>query len=409
MVSGMMCAVNRQPFQTPPRVWQHQMTPWLVRLWRPLINRDLKRGQRIVELDVAGIEHVQRALGAGAGVLVTPNHSFHYDSYVLIESAHRAGTPFHFLTAWQVFAMSKWHEQIVLQRHGCFSINREAADLAAFKTSVEILRASPYPLVIFPEGDIYHNNDRVTPFRDGAAAIAMSAAKKAERPVVCIPCALKCYYLTDPTPELAQVMSRLEEAIHWRPRPELPLHERIYRFSEGLLALKEYEHLGQPRSGPVRERTLHLADAVLARLETSYSVPNKGGIVPERVKEVRRAVIKAIEQDGQSPESQQRLTADMEDLFFVIQLFSYPGDYVAERPTIERIAETLDKFEEDVLKADYPGVRGTRRAVVRFGEPISIPKERNAKGSVEQWTDLVESRVQGLLDEINTRRYSPAH
>jgi 1-acyl-sn-glycerol-3-phosphate acyltransferase len=385
------------------------MTPWLVRLWRPLINRDLKRGQRIVELDIAGIEHLQRALKDGAGVLVTPNHSFHYDSYVLIEASHRVGTPFHFLTAWQVFAMGKWHEQLMLQWHGCFSINREAADLAAFKTAVEILRSGPHPLVIFPEGDIYHNNDQVTPFRDGAAAIAMSAAKKAERPIVCIPCALKCFYLDDPTPRLKELMTRLEEAIHWRPRPDLPLNERLYRFADGMLALKELEHLGQPQSGPLKERTVRLADTVLARLESRHKVPNKGGIIPERVKEVRRAVIKAVEQDGQAAEMKEQLTADMDDLFFVIQLFSYPGDYVAQRPTIERIAETLDKFEEDVLQADYPGIRGTRRAIARFGEPIPVPKERDGKGTVEQWTDLVESRVQGLLDEINTSSPSLAH
>jgi hypothetical protein len=112
-------------------------------------------------------------------------------------------------------------------------------------------------------------------------------------------------------------------------------------------------------------------------------------------------VIKAAEQDGTTPQSKSQLARDLEDLFFVIQLFSYPGDYVAQRPTIERIAETLDKFEEDVLRADYPGIRGTRRAIVRFGEPIVVPKEREAKGAVEKWTDLVESRVQGLLDEIN--------
>jgi len=396
--------VNRQPFQTPPRTWESKMTPWLVRLWRPLINSKLRRDQKIVELDIGGVEHVQRALKDGAGVMVTPNHSFHYDSYVLIEASHRVGRPFHFLSAWQVFAMSKWFEQLVLQWHGCYSINREGADLAAFKTSVEILRSSPHPLVIFPEGDIYHNNDRVTPFRDGAAAIAMSAAKKAERPVVCIPCALKCFYLDDPSKVLRQLMSRLEESLHWRPRTDLPLADRIYRFAEGSLALKEYEYLGQPQTGSVPERTARLADGVLSTLEAKHTVPNKGGIVPERVKEVRRAVIKAIEQDGATPESVHKLAADMEDLFFVIQLFSYPGDYVSERPSIERIAETLDKFEEDVLQADYPGIRGTRKAVLRFGEPIPVPKERDAKNSVETWTDLVECKVQGLLDEINNER-----
>lgn len=378
------------------------MSPWLVRLWRPLINRELVRRQRIVELDIAGSEHVQAALASGAGVLVTPNHSFHYDSYVLIEAAHRVGRPFHFLTAWQVFAMSKWFEQRVLQWHGCYSINREASDLVAFKTSVDILRESPHPLVIFPEGDIYHNNDRVTPFRDGAAAIAMSAAKKAPRPIVCIPAALKCFYLDDPTPELTHLMTRLEESLHWRPRTDLPLGERIYRFAEGLLALKEYEELGQPQAGRVNDRTIRLAETVVSRLERQHGVANRGGIIPERVKEVRRAVIKALEQDDTSPAAKSKLSADLDDLFFVIQLFSYPGDYVAERPTIERIAETLDKFEEDVLRADFPGIRGTRRAVVRFGEPIEVPREREARDAVEKWTDLVESRVQGLLDEINS-------
>src|SRR4029078_7018201 len=105
-----------------------------------------------------------------------------------------------FLTAWQVFAMSKWHEQKMLQWHGCFSINREAADLSAYKTAVEILKTKREPLTIFPEGDIYHNNDRVTPFRDGAAAIAMSAAKKSRPPIVCNRSALQCVFLVDPTP-----------------------------------------------------------------------------------------------------------------------------------------------------------------------------------------------------------------
>ena len=50
---------------------------------------------------------------------------------------------------------------------------------------------------------------------------------------MCIPCALKCFYIDDPTAELKKVMMRLEEAIHWRPRPDLPLHERVYRFAEG--------------------------------------------------------------------------------------------------------------------------------------------------------------------------------
>lgn len=379
------------------------MTPWLVRLWRSNINRTLARHQKITHIAAEGLEHVRAAVERGAGVLLTPNHSFHYDSYVMIEMGHRIGRPLHFLTAWQVFAMSKPFERRVLQWHGCYSINREANDLQAFKASIEILRESPFPLIIFPEGDIYHCNDRVTPFREGAAAIALSAAKKGPREIVAVPCALKCFYVQDPTPELAKLMTRLEDSLHWRPRTELSLEERIYKFADGLLALKEIEYLGDPQRGNVVDRARALADVILKQLEGKYGLAAKG-IIPERVKECRRAIIKALEVDGKTPAELAALSGDMNEVFLVIQLFSYPADYIRERPTIERIAETLDKFEEDVLRADFPGIRGERHAIVKFGEPIPVAAERDNRHAVSDLTDKLETRVQALLDEINAAR-----
>ena len=91
----------------------------------------------------------------------------------------------------------------------------------------------------------------------------------------------------------------------------------------------------------------------------------------------------------------------MDDLFFVTQLFSYPGDYVSERPSVERLAETLDKFEEDLLRTSYPSVRGSRRVVVRFGEPIPLARERQKKDAVATLTETLQDKVQALLDELN--------
>ncbi|ADB17959.1 phospholipid/glycerol acyltransferase [Pirellula staleyi DSM 6068] len=382
------------------------MTPWIVKLWRPLINRELRRGQRITQIEVQGIEHPQQAIAENCGIMVTPNHSFHYDSYVLIETAHRVGQPFHFLSAWQVFAMSKPLEQKVLQWHGCFSINREAADLKAFKQSVEILSVSKQPLVVFPEGDIYHSNDRVTPFREGAAAIAMSASKKVERKIVCLPVALKCFYVKNPAQELADVMTRLEQRFTWRPRAGLPLDQRIFFYAEGILTLKEIEYLGKQQSGTLAERIQGLNNFILHQLESTYQVTSAGGIVPERVKDVRREIIKRLEQPDLTEATRRSLIDAMDDLFFVTQLFSYPTNYLAQKATIERAAETIDKFEEDVLQQAYPGIRGERHAVVRFGEPIEVPKQRDQRNAVAAMTDRLEQAVQGLLDEINASRTS---
>ena len=52
----------------------------------------------------------------------------------------------------------------------------EGTDLAALRQARQVLETEPYPLVIFPEGEVYHLNQRTTPFRDGPAAIAQMAA-----------------------------------------------------------------------------------------------------------------------------------------------------------------------------------------------------------------------------------------
>ena len=67
-------------------------------------------------------------------------------------------------------------------------------------------------------------------------------------------------------------------------------------------------------------------------------------------------------------------------MLLVVQGFSYPGNYVAEQPSIERIAETLDKFEEDVSSASTATVRGTRKVIVTFDDPIVIDPAGKRKG-----------------------------
>jgi hypothetical protein len=79
-------------------------------------------------------------------------------------------------------------------------------------------------------------------------------------------------------------------------------------------------------------------------------------------------------------------------------LFSYPGDYVAQQPSVERIAETLDKMEEDVLGFRTARIRGARKATIVFGEPIGVEGERGKKAAAAVLTRLLEERVQGLLD-----------
>lgn len=399
--------MNKQPYSVPTGWWEPRISPLWFRFFRKMRASTLREEQRMREFHFDGVERLQGLLQEGVGVLLTPNHSFHYDSYCIFHLADQVDTPFHILTAWQVFEMSSRLERWMMQRHGCFSIDREGVDMRAFRKAIEILRDSAHPLVVFPEGDIYHTNDRIKPFREGAAAIALSASRKAERRVVCVPVAMKCRYVSDPTPQLVKKMDELETRLLWRPRPDLPLLDRIYRFATGLMALKEVEHLGAPLRGPLNRRLVELADRMLTTLESQHSVPAKNHGVPERVKELRHCIIQKLQAADLSAADREPLCRAMDELFFVVQLFSYPGDYVAANPTIERLAETIDKFEEDVLDAPLPSVKGDRHVHIKLGDPVEVPKVRGGDDAVNQLTRELEGRVQGLLDTIQGSPVTP--
>lgn len=390
--------MNDQPFAKPPRWWSPKLSPRWVRLWRPVRMREQLRKQRLTGVDVIGAEHVRQAVALGQGVLITPNHASHADCFSLYGAGDAMQMPFYVMVAWQVFGRSHWLRQLALRHHGCFSVDREGTDMQALRQTREVLQARAHPLVMFPEGEVYHVNDRVTPFRDGPAAVALMAAKKSQRPVVCIPCAMKYRYVQDPTPELLELMDKLERALYWCPRPDLTLAQRIYHVAEGLLALKEVEFFGHTNSGRLPERIANLIGFLLARAEAHYAVRGSARTVPERVKAARRAIIDRLQEVPADSHEAAALNRDLDGIFLVVQAFSYPGDYVADSPTVERMAETLDKFEEDVLGLKTASIRGSRHVTVVFGEPISVTRETGTRMSAASLTNLLESRVQALLD-----------
>ncbi|MCY2982175.1 MAG: hypothetical protein NTY15_00885 [Planctomycetota bacterium] len=85
-------------------------------------------------------------------------------------------------------------------------------------------------------------------------------------------------------------------------------------------------------------------------------------------------------------------------------MYSYPGNYLEENPTIERLAETLDKLEEDALEASYPTVHADREVLVRFDQPIELAPGKEKRMVAAELTDRMEERVQSMLDEMNAQR-----
>lgn len=395
--------MNRQPWGAPPKWWEPRLSPRWVKLLRPVRRRELQRRQKFIEIVVDGAEVVADCLNRECGVLIVANHSFHYDSYVMYEAAEAVGRPFHILTAWQVFALSRPVGRWMMQRHGCFSIDREGVDRRAFKQAVAIVRAGKNPLVVFPEGEIYHTAELVQEFQEGAASIALAAARGGEREVVCIPAALRRRHLDDPTASVQRVVARLEERLTWRPRGDLPLPQRVYRCAAGLLALKEVEHAGAAESGSLGARAERLAERLLDRLARRYGQSPEGS-PREREHRLRQAILRRLNPGAASPAAREAIAADLDELYAATQLLSYPRGYAFPHgvdgppPSAERLVEMVDKLEEDAFDLDYPTIHGRRQATVRFGEPIVVPpsRGRDAAGAL---TREMRRAVQAMLEK----------
>jgi 1-acyl-sn-glycerol-3-phosphate acyltransferase len=401
--------------QLPYRFFPPRIQPLWLWLAGHYMNHKLRTHQRVEGIDIAGTEHLTSLLGRGDGILITPNHADHADCAVAFELGRRIKKPFYFMAAYQIFTGIG---RVGLPRIGVFPVDREGADLTAFKTGVEILGKGRNPLVVFPEGEIYFQSDRLTPLREGAAVLAATAVKKmadSGKTVWIVPAAIKYRFLDghDPTPAFHDLMDELESHFTWRHRRDQALTDRIYRYAEGMLGLKELEYLGVSRPGSLKERLAHLRMSILDQVEDKRVGKRRDDPVPVRVKELRRVCLDALADPKTTPAQADELRRDLEDLFGVMQLFSYPGDYIRECPTLERVGEIMMKLEEDLLRVDMPSPRGPRRALLRLGPPIDVKAHLAAAGGRLRnagvaLTNELEGRIQGLLDDIGPGRPLPA-
>lgn len=393
--------MNRYPMVFAPRSWSPALNPLAVRLLRPLRKRRLRVHVQLNDVAVQGTEHLRESLASGQQILITPNHPSHADPFAIYEACEQAGTSCHIMAAWHVFAKSSRLMRKCLQWHGCFSIDRESNDLTAFRDAVQVLKNRREPLVIFPEGDIYHCNERVTPFREGAAAIAIAAARRSDRPTVILPTAIRYRFAGDPTPHLEQTVCELEKRILWRPRPELPLVERVRSVGDAVLGLKEIEFYGYSLNGPLPKRLQKLIEFILTQLEERYQL-EPTGTPPKRVKRLRQAILTKLHDRQTASEERAKLRQQLDDAFTVLQLFSYPGNYLDDAsPSIERIAETVDKLEEDVLQVKTATIRGPRDVTIIFGEPIAVSTAKSRDATLAL-TARIEEKVAEMVSTASS-------
>lgn len=383
----------------PPRV-----QAWL----RPLglaLNQaiHLSRKYRVTRIEAEGFQRVRELSEAGHSVLIAPNHSDHSDPHVVMELLARHGMRAWFMAAREIFEVSptaSW----ALQSMGVFSVDRDGPDLSAIKTAITLLETGKDPLVIFPEGEIYHHHRRLDPLNEGVSSILLKAAARmvTGKNAYLVPVGLRFFH--DPSVEatFGERLAKLEDRIGWTPKPRMAVDDRIHRLGTGILALKETEYLGYAGSGDVQHRLTHLCETLLTLVESRYPRDAKAVTPPERVRALRYRIRRRLldAQNPPTPDEKEMLLDDLDRVFTALQAHSYIGDYLLVDPTLDRRAETILKLEEDLF--GFPTYPIERTARVIAGEPISVSEmlangDLPAKGGAVQLTELLEMRLSELL------------
>ena len=184
---------QRSPYTfRPPR-----MKRWL----RPLalaVNRriHLQRKYRIAHIAEEGFATVRDLCEAGHSVLLAPNHSDHSDPHVIMELASRHGMQPYFMGAREIFEVSPARPA---GRCRAWASSRWIATVRTSPPSrppSHCSNAAADPLVMFPEGEIYHHHRRLDPLNEGVASILLKAAGRlAEgRKAHLVPVALRFFH-----------------------------------------------------------------------------------------------------------------------------------------------------------------------------------------------------------------------
>lgn len=366
-----------------------------------LYEGHLRKNEGIVDHECRHIERLRASLDAGCGVLITPNHCSTADPLVMGWVADEART--------QVFAMASWHlfnqgriMAWAIRKMGAFSVNREGVDRQSINTAIEILEKAERPLILFPEGGVSRTNDQLHALLDISLIARAGAKKRAKRTgdgkVVVHPLAIKYAFQGDLEKQADKVLTEIEHRLAWRPQNKLSLIDRVAKLGTALLSLKEIEYFGRVREGTLEVRLRRLIDRLLCPLEKEWLGEAQTGPVVPRVKALRIKILPDMLEGNVDSTERERRWEHLADLYLAQQISFYPPDYLAAYASVDRLRETIERFEEDLT--DVVTVNEPIKAIIEVGGAIQVAPERDRTAEVDPLMTQIEQNLQEMLDRL---------
>lgn len=266
-----------------------------------------------------------------------------------------------------------------ISKLGGTPIRRGALDRVGLRSIRDLYVNGRFPMAAAPEGATNGHNEIISPIEPGIAQFGFWCQEdlyKAERSesVAIAPLGVRYYYQTAPWQYLDELLSQLEvdsglqdtsassmglvNGVTPTTSQEDTLYQRLIALSEHLLSLMEgfYSKFYQQKidtKGNLPHRLQALLDAALKVAEQSFGIKSNGNI-GDRCRRVEQAAWNRIYRDDISElETLAPAVRGLADLVAseaelrlwhmrIVETFvSVTGHYVAEKPSVERYADTI--------------------------------------------------------------------
>lgn len=365
-----------KPYEFTPPYDLHWPQHWLTRFAR--FKGLLRKEHGVVAHECRNLELLKQSIDAGHGVMMTPNHPRTSDPIAMYHLCRETPTAMYAMASWHLFNQG-WFSRFMIRLMGAFSVNREGLDRKAVDYAIDVLTNAKRPLLIFPSGSTSRINDRLMAFMEGPAFIARTAAKRREKvdggKVVVHPIAIKYFFDGDLDKTIKPVLDDIEVRLSWTPAPEMPVIDRIVRIGNALLTLKELQHDVHPNMTlTLRQRQDNMVNHLLHPLENEWLGGEQSGGIQTRVKALRMKIFPEMTVKGVDERERKRRWEQLERTYLAQQIDCYPDNYIAELPSIDRILETVEKFEEDLFGKCR--VHTPLRVILDVGEAIEVSPKR---------------------------------
>ncbi|MBC8066627.1 MAG: lysophospholipid acyltransferase family protein [Chlorobia bacterium] len=351
-------------------------------------------------------------------LVILPNHPTNTEPVILFNLGHKVGQAFNYVACREGFDHFGGLWGWLIQRLGAYSLVRGALDRPSFTMTKQLLAKPGAKLVIFPEGEVYSQNDSLLPFQSGVIQLAFWGLEEAlekdpKADVKLLPIAVRYTFTQDMTTEISESIERLERAVGLPIGKGEDAYTRVRKVGELVVTKLEAQfELKPPKGSNLGERMDVVKRTQLERAAEIAKVKIKGGPLAEEMRMVINAVHRVTNDPSAAKtdydrklwtEARNHIQPALHELDRLANWIAVYDGYVAASPTAERMVHLLVRMEKEVL--GLVAIRGRQIAHVGIGNPISLSErltdyEVDKRGTVASITKESEANVQDILTSL---------